>query len=115
MLALIFSPSMHRLPGGLDLDLELGLLVLLDPETAAAVVFGMWMLLDAEHGVLGQRQLAGDAAVGVGGEGLLEDLFAACGLWICTVNVLPAKSDASGWSYLAWRTQNLNWTLCSGR
>ena len=33
--------------------------------------------------------------------------FSPLGLWISTVNAWPAKSDMSGWSYLAWRDPEL--------
>ena len=86
----------HRLRRGLDGHLELGLLVLLDPERAAAPVRDE-DLVDAQRRVRGQLERAVEAAELVGLEVLGED-FSPLGLWISTVNVLPAKSEASGWS-----------------
>ena len=65
----------HRLRRGLDVHLELGLLVLLDPERAAAHVRDD-DLVDPERRVRGQLELAVEAAERVGREVLGEDLLA---------------------------------------
>ena len=63
----------HRRGRGLDRHLELGLLVLLDPERAAAVV-GNEDLINAQRRVGGQLERAVEAAEAVGREVLGEDL-----------------------------------------
>ena len=65
----------HRLVRGLDAHLELGLLVLLDPERAAAMV-GDEDLVNSERRVRGQLERAVEAAEGVGLEVPGEDLLA---------------------------------------
>src|SRR5581483_7209008 len=65
-----------RLLGRLDRDLELGLLVFLDAEAAAAVIDDL-QAVDAQEHTLGKRNLADEAAVLVGLERLLVNLLAA--------------------------------------
>ena len=71
-------------------------------------------LIDAQRGVRGQRELAVEAAVGVGGEVLLEDLF-ALGIVDLDREGLVGEVGGVGLVVLGMATQNLNCTVCSGR
>ena len=73
MVADTFSPSITGVGRGLDVHLELGLLVLLDPERAAATV-GNEDLINSQRRVRGQLERAVEASEGVGREVLGEDL-----------------------------------------
>jgi len=71
-----FFAQGDRLGGRLDLDLELGLLVLLDAERADPSTARQADPVDAEGGLVGDLELAIEAAVLVGRVGVLEDLLA---------------------------------------
>ena len=62
-----FIAQHYRLGGRIDGHFVLWLFVLLNAETAAAVVNDV-ELIDAQGGIGGQIELAFDAAIGVGGE-----------------------------------------------
>ena len=74
MVAVTFSPSITGLVGAVDVHLELGLLVLLDPERAAASI-GNEDVIDPERRVGRQLERAVEAAELVGREVLGEDFF----------------------------------------